>query len=324
MACGTSDNAYRTLESLVLVLPSGTVIDTGAADADERLRALERDLYEGLERLRDRVRGNPESVRIIEHQFSMKNTMGYGLNGFLDHTRPVDLLTRLAVGSEGTLAFVAEATFRTVPLHAHALTGLLVFADLAAATGALPALLESPADDRRAARRDLAAGRPPRPVVGGPAAGRRPRPGGGPARGVPGAERRGPGRARRGAIGAAHRALPTAAPAALSRGRRPPGRALADPQGPVRHGGRPPARPGPAPCWRTSWCPVGRLLDTCTALTGLFDRHGYARQRDLRACQGRQRPLHAHRPVRPRRTRSTCTGSSPTTSSTSCSARAAR
>ncbi len=41
MACGTSDNTYRTLESLVLVLPSGTVIDTGAPDADERLRALE-------------------------------------------------------------------------------------------------------------------------------------------------------------------------------------------------------------------------------------------------------------------------------------------
>ena len=30
MACGTVANTYNTLESLVLVLPSGTVIDTGA------------------------------------------------------------------------------------------------------------------------------------------------------------------------------------------------------------------------------------------------------------------------------------------------------
>ena len=49
MACGTVANTYNTLESLVLVLPSGTVIDTGAADADERLavagtRALRRAL----------------------------------------------------------------------------------------------------------------------------------------------------------------------------------------------------------------------------------------------------------------------------------------
>ena len=58
MNCGTVDNTYRTLESLTVVLPSGTVIDTGAADADQRLRALEPELYEGLARLAERVRNN--------------------------------------------------------------------------------------------------------------------------------------------------------------------------------------------------------------------------------------------------------------------------
>jgi D-lactate dehydrogenase len=141
MTCGTEYNTYRTLESLLLVLPSGTVLDTGAADADERLRATEPDLFAGLSRLRDRVRGNPDSVRRIEAQFSMKNTMGYGLNAFLDHTSPSELLTRLVVGSEGTLAFVAEATFRTVPVHRHAATGLLVFDTLRHAMAAMPALV---------------------------------------------------------------------------------------------------------------------------------------------------------------------------------------
>ncbi|MBE3016288.1 FAD-binding oxidoreductase, partial [Microbispora sp. NEAU-D428] len=84
MTCGTHANTYRTLESMVVVLPSGTVIDTGAPDADARLRALEPALAQGLERLRDRIRGNPESVRRIEAQFAIKNTMGYGLNSFLD------------------------------------------------------------------------------------------------------------------------------------------------------------------------------------------------------------------------------------------------
>ncbi|TYB40626.1 FAD-binding oxidoreductase [Micromonospora sp. AP08] len=141
MTCGTEFNTYRTLESLVLVLPSGTVLDTGAPDADARLRAAEPELHAGLLRLRDRVRGNPDSVRRVRAQYAMKNTMGYGVNAFLDHDEPADLLTRLVVGSEGTLAFVAAATFRTVPVHRHAATGLLVFDALGAAMAAMPALV---------------------------------------------------------------------------------------------------------------------------------------------------------------------------------------
>ncbi|WP_144997315.1 FAD-binding and (Fe-S)-binding domain-containing protein [Kocuria marina] len=143
MACGTEFNTYRTLESMVLVLPSGTVLDTAAPDAGEQLRAREPDLFEGLLRLRDRVRGNPESVRTIERLFAMKNTMGYGLNSFLDHEDPVAVLEHLMIGSEGTLGFVASATLRTVPVHPHVTTGLLVFPTVVAATSAVPELVGS-------------------------------------------------------------------------------------------------------------------------------------------------------------------------------------
>jgi D-lactate dehydrogenase len=143
MACGTEFNTYRTLESMVLVLPSGTVIDTAAPDADTRLRELEPDLHAGLLRLRRRVAGNADSVRIITSLFSMKNTMGYGVNSFLDYDRAVDILMHLMIGSEGTLGFVAEAVFRTVEVKPAAATGLLVFNTLAAATAALPDLVDS-------------------------------------------------------------------------------------------------------------------------------------------------------------------------------------
>ena len=143
MNCGTVDNTYRTLESLTVVLPSGTVIDTGAADADRKLRALEPELYEGLARLAERVRNNADSVDRIRQQFSMKNTMGYGLNSLLDFRTPVDIMAHLIVGSEGTLGFVAEAVFRTIPRLQHAAAGLLVFPDLEAANAALPALVET-------------------------------------------------------------------------------------------------------------------------------------------------------------------------------------
>lgn len=143
MACGTEFNTYRTLESMVLILPSGTVIDTARADADSRLRELEPELHEGLLRLRRRVAGNAESVRTITSLFSMKNTMGYGLNSFLDYERAVDILMHLMIGSEGTLGFVAEAVFRTVEVKPAVATGLLVFNTLAAATTALPELVAS-------------------------------------------------------------------------------------------------------------------------------------------------------------------------------------
>ncbi|HEY8619264.1 MAG TPA: FAD-binding and (Fe-S)-binding domain-containing protein [Dermatophilaceae bacterium] len=141
MACGTALNTYRTLESMVFVLPSGNVIDTSKGDADERLRALEPELWAGLAGLTSRVRGNPGSVRLIRRLFSMKNTMGYGVNAFLDYDRPVDVLAHLMIGSEGTLGFVADVVFRTVEVLPAAATGLAVFPTLSAATASLPELV---------------------------------------------------------------------------------------------------------------------------------------------------------------------------------------
>ena len=60
MACGTEQNTYRTLDSLVVVLPSGTVVDSAAVDADERLRHDEPELWQGplaASRPRPRQRG---------------------------------------------------------------------------------------------------------------------------------------------------------------------------------------------------------------------------------------------------------------------------
>lgn len=143
MHCGTELNTYRTLESMVLVLPSGTVLDSADPQAGSRLAEAEPDLQEGLLRLRRRILDSPGSVATIERLFAMKNTMGYGLNAFLDHEDPLDILVHLMIGSEGTLGFVAEVVFRTVDVVPHVATGLLVFADVEAATSAVPELIEA-------------------------------------------------------------------------------------------------------------------------------------------------------------------------------------
>ena len=142
MHCGTEQNTYRTLESMVMVLPSGTVLDTADHDADRQLREAEPELHEGLLRLRRRVTGDAASTATIERLFAMKNTMGYGLNAFLDETEPVRILQRLMIGSEGTLGFVAEAVLRTVEIAPEVATGLLVFPTLLEATSSVPGLVE--------------------------------------------------------------------------------------------------------------------------------------------------------------------------------------
>ena len=138
MTSGTAATAYRTLDSMVLVLPSGTVVDTGARDADALLAVREPALHAGLLRLRDHVRSRRGLRRRIEQQFAMKNTMGYALNALLDHDSPVQILAHLAVGSEGTLGYLAEVTLRTLPVRPHAATALLVLDTIGAATEALP------------------------------------------------------------------------------------------------------------------------------------------------------------------------------------------
>lgn len=140
MACGIVENSYRTVDSLVLVLPSGTVIDTGAPDADAQLRTAEPEIADGLLELRRRLLSSPENVAFVTRQFSMKNTMGYGINALLDFESPVRILEHLVIGSEGTLAFVAEARFRTIEVRPAVATGLLVFESLSDAMTALPAL----------------------------------------------------------------------------------------------------------------------------------------------------------------------------------------
>ncbi|TAP44900.1 FAD-binding and (Fe-S)-binding domain-containing protein [Arthrobacter sp. S39] len=143
MACGTDYNSYRTLRSLKFVLPGGTVVDTSLPDADARLAGAEPVLHAGLSQLRDEIRADPELTAEILRQYRGKNTMGYGLNSFLDFDAPVEILAHLMVGSEGSLGFIAEIEFGTVQISPCAATALVIFEDLEQATRILPVLVDT-------------------------------------------------------------------------------------------------------------------------------------------------------------------------------------
>src|SRR4029450_5095219 len=63
----------------------------------------------------------------IRHKFRMKNTTGYSLNALVDFTDPIDVLAHLMIGSEGTLGFLSEITYSTVPEYADKASALILF-----------------------------------------------------------------------------------------------------------------------------------------------------------------------------------------------------
>jgi len=143
MCCGVEQNAYHTLRSLIFVLPSGTVIDTAASDAEELFRAREPQLAEGLLQLRAEILASSALCERIRAKYRRKNTTGYSLNAFLDFERPLDIFRHLLIGSEGTLGFIAEAVLDTVPDLPVKYTGLLLFRDLHDACAAIVPLREA-------------------------------------------------------------------------------------------------------------------------------------------------------------------------------------
>jgi D-lactate dehydrogenase len=143
MCCGVAQNAYHTLESLTFVLPSGTVINTAAPDADEAFRKAEPALAEGLLKLKADLLATPSLAARIRSKYLTKNTTGYSLNAFMDFDRPVDIFRNLLVGSEGTLAFIAEAVLKSVPDLPVKVTGFLIFPDLHAACAAIVPLRDA-------------------------------------------------------------------------------------------------------------------------------------------------------------------------------------
>src|SRR3954467_4946256 len=142
MRCGVTEDSYSTVRSLSFVLPSGTVIDSAEPRAEEDFARSEPELARGLERIRDEIRADPELSERIRRKFEIKNTMGYRLCAFLDADTPLEIFRRLLVGSEGTLAFVAEAVFDCVREGEHRATALLSFPDLDSAAAAVPGLVE--------------------------------------------------------------------------------------------------------------------------------------------------------------------------------------
>jgi D-lactate dehydrogenase len=146
MCCGTAQNSYNTLAGMRIVLADGTVLDTQDPQSRADFEARRPDLARGLAELGRSTKQDESLAAHIRHKFRLKNTTGYGLNALVDHTEAADILAHLMIGSEGTLGFISEITYRTVPDHAHKASALILFDHLRTACSAVTELEHSPVE----------------------------------------------------------------------------------------------------------------------------------------------------------------------------------
>lgn len=144
MCCGTAQNSYQTLHSMRLLLVDGTWLDTGDTRSRDRFVVERADFIQGLLSLVSQVKANPDLVARIRHKYRLKNTTGYSLNALIDFEDPIDILQHLMIGSEGTLGFISEITYRTVDEHPHKASALILFPDIETACSAVVALKQTP------------------------------------------------------------------------------------------------------------------------------------------------------------------------------------
>jgi D-lactate dehydrogenase len=143
MCCGVVENAYHTIHSLTLVLPNGLVLDTASPDAATRFQQGAPEIYNGLLDLRQRLLADGPLAERVRVRYQTKNTDGYSLNALLDFDNPLDILTHLMIGSEGTLGFIAEAVLHTLPDYTRKYTGQLYFKNIHDAARAIAPLRDS-------------------------------------------------------------------------------------------------------------------------------------------------------------------------------------
>ncbi|MFK7700434.1 FAD-binding and (Fe-S)-binding domain-containing protein [Pseudomonas caspiana] len=144
MCCGTAQNTYHTLAGIRVVLADGTRIDTEDPNSVAAFRVSHADLLEQLARLSRETRANTELAAKIRHKYRLKNTTGLSLNALVDFNEPLDILSHLLVGSEGTLGFISAVTYDTVIDHPNKASALIVFPDVETCCNAVTVLKSQP------------------------------------------------------------------------------------------------------------------------------------------------------------------------------------
>jgi D-lactate dehydrogenase len=139
---GIATNSYNTLKGLKVIFNDGSSLDSLNVLSREKFRKAHPFMINSLQEISGQIKNNEKLASKIRHKYELKNTTGYGLNSLLDFVDPVDMLWHLMIGSEGTLGFISEATFKTVDSFPYSAAALVFLPDIREACKAIVPLRE--------------------------------------------------------------------------------------------------------------------------------------------------------------------------------------
>ena len=109
-----------------LLLADGTLVDTGDAESVAGFRKSHGDLLARLDELGRATRADAV-LQSVSATSSPSRIRPATASTRWSISKTAKILQHLMIGSEGTLGFIAEITYRTVPEHAHKASALLLF-----------------------------------------------------------------------------------------------------------------------------------------------------------------------------------------------------
>ena len=144
MCCGTSENSYKTIADIKVILSDGTELDTASEESRRAFAASHGQMLAQLEDIARRIDADTTLKERIQRKYKIKNTTGYSLNAFVDYKDGFDILKHIIIGSEGTLAFISSITYNTVVEHPHKGLALMIFPTIKEACEAVQILKTQP------------------------------------------------------------------------------------------------------------------------------------------------------------------------------------
>lgn len=146
MCCGVSLNSYHTTKHIRFILPDGKSFSTEVRQDYKRFEEECPEIYHTIKELKQQISENVVLSDRIRKKYLTKNTVGYSLNSFIDFSHPLDILSHLLIGAEGTLGFIAEAVMETVPDYPYKSTAFIYFQDIYSACQAIKLLTDTGAE----------------------------------------------------------------------------------------------------------------------------------------------------------------------------------
>ncbi|WP_234384223.1 FAD-binding oxidoreductase [Francisella noatunensis] len=137
MCCGFK---YNTLKDIKVIFSDGQILDTKSVDSREMFRKNNPDIISKISEISQQVKSNQKLVDFIKQKYQIKNTMGYAINALIDFDDEIDIISHLMVGSEGTLGFISEFSYNTIPNYIDKSTAFIFFRDIRTCAEAITAI----------------------------------------------------------------------------------------------------------------------------------------------------------------------------------------